>query len=96
MAIDTEAKRWSMLNVAAGPAAHAQVFNPDTSGLVFIERATVLKLYGGNAFDPAVITPVYGWGARGRIGKHTAIDTHKRIGTDTAIDTHKTIGSSTA
>lgn len=46
--------------------------------------------------DAGAVTPVYGWGARGRIGKHTAIDTHKRIGTDTAIDTHKTIGSSTA
>ena len=83
MAIDSEAKRWSMLRVAAGPCA-APLFNPDTSGLSFIERATVLRLYGGNAFDASVITPVYGWGPRGRIGSSTAVDHHKGIGSSTA------------
>ena len=84
MAIDSEAKRWGMLNVASGPG-RAQVFNPDTSGLSFIERATVLKLYGGNAFDPAVITPVYGWGAGNRIGSKKGRDPFERIGSDVAV-----------
>lgn len=92
MAIDTEAKRWSMLNVASGPA-RALVFNPDTSGLAAIERATVLKLYGGNAFDPAVITPVYGWGARGKVGAAAASDPFARIGSETATDKFTKIGS---
>lgn len=51
MAVDTEAKRWGMLQLGSGPAYYPLVFNPDTSGLAAIERATVLKLYGGIAFD---------------------------------------------
>ena len=95
MAIDSEAKRWGMLNVASGPG-RALVFNPDTSGLVAIERATVLKLYGGNAFDAAVITPVYGWGGRSGIGRNVGVDRLSRIGSSIAVDTQKGIGSSTA
>lgn len=57
MAIDSEAKRWGMLQLASGPSHYPLVFNPDTSGLSAIERATALKLYGGNAFDsPAAST----------------------------------------
>ena len=33
------------------PASWHLVFNPDASGLSAIERATVLKLYGGIAFS---------------------------------------------
>lgn len=47
MALDSEAKRWSMLQIAGGPSYYPFVFNPDTSGVVAIERATLLKLYGG-------------------------------------------------
>lgn len=50
MAVDTERKRWSMLQWAVGPSYYPHVFNPDTSGLDSIERATVLKLYGGIPF----------------------------------------------
>lgn len=50
MAIDTAAKRWSMLSVASG-VGRSIVFSPDTSGLVSIEKITVLKYYGGNAWD---------------------------------------------
>ena len=50
MAVDTEAKRWSMLAFASGPA-RTHVFNPDTSGLVSIEKVTVLQHYGGNVWD---------------------------------------------
>lgn len=57
MAIDTEAKRWGMLQHASGPSYYPLVFNPDTSGLSAIERATILKLYGGIPFDsPAAAT----------------------------------------
>ncbi len=51
MAVDTEAKRWGMLQLASGPSHYPLVFNPDASGLSAIERATVLKLYGGIAFS---------------------------------------------
>ena len=50
MAVDTEAKRWSMLALCSG-VARTHVFNPDTSGLVSIEQITVLQHYGGNAWD---------------------------------------------
>ena len=51
MALDTEAKRWGMMQWACGPSYYPTIFNPDTSGLSAIERATVLKLYGGIAWD---------------------------------------------
>jgi len=50
MAIDSEAKRWSMLAMANNPI-RTHVFNPDTSGLVSIEKITLLQYYGGNAWD---------------------------------------------
>ncbi len=50
MAVDSEPKRWSMLAMAGGPL-RTHVFNPDTSGLVSIEKITVLGYYGGNAWD---------------------------------------------
>lgn len=50
MAIDTEAKRWSMLALANSPG-RTHVFNPETSGLVSIERITVLQKYGGIAWS---------------------------------------------
>jgi len=46
MAVDSEAKRWSMLAFANGPI-RTHVFNPDTSGLVSIEKITTLLHYGG-------------------------------------------------
>ncbi len=57
MALDTEPKRWSMLALCSG-AVPSHVFNPDTSGLVSIEKITVLQHYGGIAWSgaaPAVI-----------------------------------------
>ncbi len=51
MAIDTEAKRWSMLALCSGSRTH--VFNPDTSGLSSIEKITVLQHYGGIAWAGA-------------------------------------------
>ncbi len=63
MAIDTEAKRWSMLAHASSPP-RTVVFNPDTSGLVSIEKITVLQYYGGNAWDDPVIV-IGGKGNRG-------------------------------
>jgi len=50
MAIDSEPKRWSMLALANGPV-RTHVFNPDTSGLVSVEKITVLQQYGGIAWD---------------------------------------------
>lgn len=50
MAIDTEAKRWSMLAAASGISGNI-VFKPDTSGLVSIEKITTLRYYGGIAWD---------------------------------------------
>lgn len=47
MAVDTEAKRWSML---AFSPMRTHVFNPDTSGLVSIEKITILQHYGGIAW----------------------------------------------
>jgi hypothetical protein len=54
MAVDTERKRWSMLQWASGPSYYPTLFNPDTSGIDATERATVLKLYGGIAWDSPV------------------------------------------
>jgi len=50
---DTEVKRWSMLAWANGPV-RTHVFNPDTSGLVSIEKITTLLHYGGIAWDNPV------------------------------------------
>lgn len=50
MTINSEPKRWSMLSMASPRAARPFVFNPDTSGLVSIEKITVLQYYGGNAW----------------------------------------------
>ena len=55
MAIDSEPKRWSMLAMASNPV-RTHVFNPDTSGLVSIEKITTLLHYGGIAWDDP--TPV--------------------------------------
>ena len=44
MAVDTEAKRWSMLAFANGPV-RSHVFNPDTNGLVSIEKITKKGLF---------------------------------------------------
>jgi hypothetical protein len=61
MAINSEAKRWSMLGFASGSGRNI-VFNPNTSGLVSIEKITVLKYYGGIAWDnPAPVTFVAAW-----------------------------------
>ena len=57
MAIDTEQKRWSMLALANGPV-RSHVFNPSTSGLVSVEKITLLQHYGGIAWDDP--TPVTG------------------------------------
>jgi hypothetical protein len=47
MAIDTEAKRWSIHNLASGPG-YAIVINPSGSNLDSeVERLTLLKIYGG-------------------------------------------------
>ena len=65
MAVDTEAKRWGMMQWASGPSAYSTLINPDTSGVNAIERATFLKLYGGIAFssgaqvEAAVVTGVF-------------------------------------
>ena len=60
MAIDTEAKRWSMLALANGPV-RTHVFNPATSGIVSIEKITLLQQYGGIAWDnPAASTAYHG------------------------------------
>ena len=58
MAIDTEAKRWSMLSAASGIGRNI-VFNPDTSGLVSIEKITVLQKYGGIAWDNPTPPPAF-------------------------------------
>ena len=56
MAVDSEAKRWSMLAMASGPV-RSHVFNPATAGLSSTEKITVLQHYGGIAFDaPAAAT----------------------------------------
>ena len=58
MALDTEAKRWSMLAFANQPV-RSHVFNPETSGLVSIEQITVLQYYGGIGWEaPVVTTPL--------------------------------------
>ena len=75
MAVDSEAKRWSMLAFASGPV-RSHVFNPETSGVVSIERITVLQYYGGVAWtastyfagavasDGGHIWPARGWDPR--------------------------------
>lgn len=53
MAIDSEAKRWAIHAFASTPAVRNTVFNPDTSGLNAIERATVLRYGGTISWDAA-------------------------------------------
>ena len=55
MAIDSESKRWAMHAFASGIGRNT-AFNPDTSGLVAIERATVLRHCGTVPFGQPVIT----------------------------------------
>jgi len=56
VALNTEAKRWSMLAMASNPV-RTHVFNPATSGLVSIEKITVLQYYGGISWDsPVAVT----------------------------------------
>ena len=63
MAIDSEPKRWAMhARAVGGPAIRNTVFNPDTSGLVAIERATVLRFGGTVAF--ASPTAIVGGGGQ--------------------------------
>ena len=51
MAITTEAQRWAIHALASGgPAIRNTVFNPETSGVVAIERATVLRICGSVAW----------------------------------------------
>ena len=54
MAVDSEAKRWSMMAMAGNPV-RTHLFNPSTSGLVSIEKITLLQYYGGNAWDTPVV-----------------------------------------
>ena len=55
MALDSEPKRWSMLAMASG-AGRNMVFNPDTSGLVSVEKITILRHYGGIAWGSPTTT----------------------------------------
>lgn len=57
MAIDTKAKRFSMLSFAGG-IGRGLVFSPDTSGLVSVEKITILRHYGGIAWGSP--TPTVG------------------------------------
>jgi len=66
MAVDSEPKRWSMLAFANGPV-RSHVFNPETSGLVSIEKITVLQYYGGIAWSGAVAV------TKKRIKDHTGL-----------------------
>ncbi len=68
MAVDTEGKRWGMMQLASGPSHYPIVINPDTSGLSAIERATVLKLYGGIAFDAPAAPGALPPGSLGLLG----------------------------
>lgn len=55
MAIDSEPKRWSMLQVANGPAFYSHLINPTGSNAdSAVERASFLKLYGGLLANPSV------------------------------------------
>ena len=52
MAIDSEQKRWAMHAFASGgPAIRNTVFNPATSGISGIERATVLRVCGSISWE---------------------------------------------
>jgi len=56
---DSEPKRWSIMAMASPIRTH--LFNPDTSGLVSIEKITTLQHYGGIAWDnpSGVSVPVF-------------------------------------
>lgn len=59
MALNTEAKRWSMLQHASGPSAYPVVINPSGSDAdSAVERFTVLKLYGGLAANASAAVTV--------------------------------------
>lgn len=56
MSVDTEAKRWGMLQAASGPMTPV-LLNPDGSDLDNeIERLSLLNLYGGISFDAITTT----------------------------------------
>jgi hypothetical protein len=60
MALDTEAKRWSMLQMAGGPS-RVPFINPTGSNLDSIEeRVTNLNLYGGLTSVATVFTSAVG------------------------------------
>ena len=46
-----------MLAFASNPV-RTHVFNPNTSGLVSIEKITVLQYYGGIVWDGLVVVPL--------------------------------------
>ncbi len=47
--MDTEAKRWGMLQLANGPSSYSHVINPTGSNFDSqVERLTLLKVYGGD------------------------------------------------
>jgi len=75
------------------PAPFSQTHWPNPAGYRY---SVALR-----AFDQAlrvvfVPPPVYGWGARGRVGSAAASDQSQRIGSETAQDGNTRIGSQTA
>lgn len=54
MALDTAMKRYSMLNIAS-PVPYVRLFEPD-GAVDADDRAFLLHLYGGNAFDAPAIS----------------------------------------
>lgn len=72
MAIDTRAKRQSMLNFSAG----ALLPHPDTSGVSAAERATFLDLYEGIPLGSpvVVVSVIYGTLHRRRLPHLTTRD----------------------
>ena len=70
MALDSEAKRWSMLNLANGGASH--VINPSGSDFdSAVERLTLLRLYGGDLSATGAISAA-GIAANDVVGSSTA------------------------
>ncbi len=54
MALDTEAERWGMLQLANGPSSYSHVINPSGSDFDSkVERLTLLNIYGGDLAAPA-------------------------------------------
>ena len=74
--VDTEEKRWNMLQVATGPAAYSNFVNPTGSDLdTAIERFTFSNIYANPVSPTDTTAPVLSSPTGSEVGSDTATGT---------------------